>query len=628
MGAFFLILAVIAAFIPVVFKLEAPWAYLFPVLTLLGVILAWWRLRAPSETLAEENELLARYSDLEFTRPLSLESATLFKTRLAQFVALIAAQFSTLARQSSLLSEVRNFVQEVFEKLVSYSEKTDRFALNLLDISSKASQDVETLSRALTDLNTAAGEIAGSITHTAQKTSEARERAMQAKETMEKLLQSSEKIGSVAQVINEIAEQTNLLALNATIEAARAGEAGKGFAVVANEVKELARQTAEATKEITETIKAIQEDTHQAVSAVEGITSGVLEIDDLANTIASASEEQTATISDLTHNIENVRQVVEETHRSVEKLMEHTKEFNQLRWWLEASRFSIENIAFQNQVLLAGLKVEENFWKIEEQLQLPFRLRILLLKHYDWINQVSKGLILRKPPEVEVDPEACPLGEFLTSYQPKAQTATILEELKPTHAQLHHKVTDLQHLLTQGDHEAALALFKEEIHPTFLKMVELFNRWIAAEGGRKVELQGVERKKVFFPWNPSLATGILEIDQQHQRLVSLVNRLYQSVERGGAYEELKAILNELIEYTNYHFKTEEYYFDKYGYPEGEIHKEIHRKLTEKVLDFKRKFENREATVSYDLLDFLKDWLVNHIGKTDKKYAPFLKEKGL
>ena len=76
----------------------------------------------------------------------------------------------------------------------------------------------------------------------------------------------AQSISKVTEVITEISEQTNLLALNATIEAARAGEAGKGFAVVANEIKELAKQTAEATKEIKTKIEGIQTSTSDIVS--------------------------------------------------------------------------------------------------------------------------------------------------------------------------------------------------------------------------------------------------------------------------------------------------------------------------------------------------------------------------
>ncbi|MCA8942365.1 MAG: chemotaxis protein, partial [Planctomycetes bacterium] len=104
-------------------------------------------------------------------------------------------------------------------------------------------------------------------------------------------------------VITSIAQQTNLLALNATIEAARAGEAGKGFAVVANEVKELAKQTAEATEDISRKIETIQNDTGGAVDAIGAISTIIEQINDIQATIASAVEEQTATTNEISRNI-------------------------------------------------------------------------------------------------------------------------------------------------------------------------------------------------------------------------------------------------------------------------------------------------------------------------------------
>jgi methyl-accepting chemotaxis protein len=121
--------------------------------------------------------------------------------------------------------------------------------------------------------------------------------------TISKLGDSSIDIGKVIKVITSIAQQTNLLALNATIEAARAGEAGKGFAVVANEVKELAKETAKATEEISQKIEAIQGDTREAVAAISQISEVIGQINDISNSIASAVEEQTATTSEMSRNI-------------------------------------------------------------------------------------------------------------------------------------------------------------------------------------------------------------------------------------------------------------------------------------------------------------------------------------
>jgi methyl-accepting chemotaxis protein len=122
--------------------------------------------------------------------------------------------------------------------------------------------------------------------------------------TVAKLGESSAEIGQVIKVITSIAQQTNLLALNATIEAARAGEAGKGFAVVANEVKELAKETAKATEDISRKIEAIQGDTKGAVEAIGEISGVISQINDISSTIASAVEEQTATTNEISRNVQ------------------------------------------------------------------------------------------------------------------------------------------------------------------------------------------------------------------------------------------------------------------------------------------------------------------------------------
>jgi methyl-accepting chemotaxis protein len=132
---------------------------------------------------------------------------------------------------------------------------------------------------------------------------EALRAAMETNVTVTKLGESSAEIGHVIKVITSIAQQTNLLALNATIEAARAGEAGKGFAVVANELKELAKQTAKATEDISQRIGAIQTDARSAVEAIRMISEIIEQVNDIASTIATAVEQQSATTSEMSRNV-------------------------------------------------------------------------------------------------------------------------------------------------------------------------------------------------------------------------------------------------------------------------------------------------------------------------------------
>jgi methyl-accepting chemotaxis protein len=136
-------------------------------------------------------------------------------------------------------------------------------------------------------------------------------------DTMKKLGESSREIGNVIKVITSIAQQTNLLALNATIEAARAGEAGKGFAVVANEVKELAKQTAKATEEISQKIEAIQGVTKGAVTAIEEISTIINQINDISNSIASAVEEQTATTNEIGRSVNEAAQGINDIAKNI-----------------------------------------------------------------------------------------------------------------------------------------------------------------------------------------------------------------------------------------------------------------------------------------------------------------------
>jgi methyl-accepting chemotaxis protein len=167
----------------------------------------------------------------------------------------------------------------------------------------QVSRNVQTVATGTEQMSASIREIAKSAHDAAGVAAQAVYVAETTSATVAKLGESSAEIGNVIKVINSIAEQTNLLALNATIEAARAGEAGKGFAVVANEVKELAQETAKATKDIGSRIQAIQSDTVAAVAAITEISGIIAQINDTQSTIASAVEEQTATTNEMGRNV-------------------------------------------------------------------------------------------------------------------------------------------------------------------------------------------------------------------------------------------------------------------------------------------------------------------------------------
>jgi methyl-accepting chemotaxis protein len=133
-------------------------------------------------------------------------------------------------------------------------------------------------------------------------------------------------INSVTETITEISEQTNLLALNATIEAARAGEAGKGFAVVANEIKELAKQTAEATLEIKQRIESIQGSTGETVDEIQKIANVINEANEIVVSIAASIEEQSVTMKEVAGNISQASCALQDMNENISLGTEATSE--------------------------------------------------------------------------------------------------------------------------------------------------------------------------------------------------------------------------------------------------------------------------------------------------------------
>jgi hemerythrin len=132
----------------------------------------------------------------------------------------------------------------------------------------------------------------------------------------------------------------------------------------------------------------------------------------------------------------------------------------------------------------------------------------------------------------------------------------------------------------------------------------------------------------FVNWDDSFSVSVTEIDRQHQKLVSMINELDGAMRQGKGKDFLGKIINDLIDYTATHFKTEEKYFDQFGYPETDSHKKEHTAFVQKVSDFKDGFEKEQLTLSIGVINFLSDWLQNHIKGTDKNYSQFFNEKGL
>ncbi len=247
-----------------------------------------------------------------------------FMDKLQGMIKNIAGNAETLDNASS---ELLNLSEQMSDDAEQMSSKVNTVASSGEEMSSNMESVAAAMEEASTNISlvaTSAEEMTSTINEIAQNSEKARNitgdavsRAQNVSGKVDELGNAALDVGKVTEAITEISEQTNLLALNATIEAARAGEAGKGFAVVANEIKDLARQTAEATQEIKEKIDGIQHSTSGTISEIEEILKVINDVNEIVSTIATAVEEQSVTTREIASNVSQASGGINEVAENV-----------------------------------------------------------------------------------------------------------------------------------------------------------------------------------------------------------------------------------------------------------------------------------------------------------------------
>ena len=364
----------------------------------------------------------------------------------------------------SLAADLSGSAEQMTNNAQTVAVAAEEMNVNMAAIaaaSEETSTNVSMVAAGAEEMSATIGEIAGNSEEAIQITGAAVEEAANAIESVQALGSAAQKISKVTESINEIADQTNLLALNATIEAARAGEAGKGFAVVANEIKELAKQTTEATKEIKERIEGVQTSSEQTIGIINTIATTIDKTNEIVSIMATAVQEQAAASREISDNVSQASMGIQEVNENIAQAStvnsEVTSDIAHIKVESDevaARSIDIKGLAEEMRANANALNILLTQFTLRDE---QFQIGAVKAAHFSWkmkLTSVIAGYQHMNENDVP-DHHQCAFGKWYDTAPEGLRNTQIFTELGTHHQAVHQKVREAIALQNQKNSPAA-----------------------------------------------------------------------------------------------------------------------------------------------------------------------------